>query len=74
MGSGQPPPPLKHHKNIGFLIKTGPDPLNNCKASSQHSKLFHHRPASETLLNGRTEQNRTDYLFDVNYTVSSQLY
>ena len=25
-GSG-PPPPLKNHKNIGFLSNTGPDPL-----------------------------------------------
>ena len=29
-GSG---PPLKNHKNIGFLINAGPDPLNNHKAT-----------------------------------------
>ena len=27
------PPPLKNHKNIGFLSNTGPDPLKNHKAS-----------------------------------------
>ena len=31
-GSG-PPPPLKNHKNIGFLSNTGPDPLKNHKAA-----------------------------------------
>ena len=25
-------PPLKNHKNIGFLCKTGPDPMKNHKA------------------------------------------
>ena len=29
-GSG---PPLKNHKNIGFLSNTGPDPLKNHKAT-----------------------------------------
>ena len=29
-GSG---PPLKNHKNIGFLCNTGPDPLKNHKAT-----------------------------------------
>ena len=29
-GSG---PPLKNHKNIGFLSNTGPDPLKNHKAA-----------------------------------------
>ena len=29
-GSG---PPLKNHKNIGFLNNTGPDPLKNIKAT-----------------------------------------
>ena len=52
-GSGHPPP-LKKHKNIGFLSKTGPDrtPEKITKLPSQHSKLFHHRPANETPLNG----------------------
>ena len=32
-GTGGPttPPPLKNHKNIGFLSNTGPDPLKNHK-------------------------------------------
>ena len=30
-GSGPPPPEI--HKNIGFLSKTGPDPLNHHKAT-----------------------------------------
>ena len=48
-GSG-PPPPLKNHKNKGFLSNTGPDPLKIEKLPSQHSMLGHHRPApiSET--------------------------
>ena len=37
-GSG---PPLKNHKNIGFLSNTGPDPLKITKISSQHSMLGH---------------------------------
>ena len=32
-GSG---PPLKNHKNIGFLSTTGPDPLKITKLLSQH--------------------------------------
>ena len=32
-GSGPPPPPLKIHKNIGFLSNAGPDPLKNHKAT-----------------------------------------
>ena len=28
-----PTPPLKNHKNIGFLSNTGPDPLKNHKAA-----------------------------------------
>ena len=32
-GRGRGPyPPLKNHKNIGFLSNTGPDPLKNHKA------------------------------------------
>ena len=30
-----PEPPLKNHKNIGFLSNTGPDPLKNHKAIMQ---------------------------------------
>ena len=29
---GRDPFPLQNHKNIGFLSKTGPDPLKNHKA------------------------------------------
>ena len=51
-GSG---PPFKNHKNRGFLSNTRPDPpppRKIAKLSSQHSILGHHRPASETPLNG----------------------
>ena len=44
----QTPPPLKSHKNIGFLSNTGPDPLKITKLPSQHSMLGHHRHTSET--------------------------
>ena len=32
-GSGLDPTPCKNHKNIGFLVNTGPHPLNNHKAT-----------------------------------------
>ena len=32
-GRGADPPPLKNHKNIGFLSNTDPDPLKNHKTS-----------------------------------------
>ena len=48
-GTGGPdPPPLKNHKNIGFLSNFGPDPLQITKLLSQHSMLGHHQHASET--------------------------
>ena len=40
--------PLKNQKNIGFLSKTGLDPLKITKPPIQHSMLGHHRPTSET--------------------------
>ena len=46
----RPPPPLKNHKNIGFLSNTGPDPLHFSKLPSQHLMLGHHLHASETPL------------------------
>ena len=40
MGTGaRTPPPLKNHKNIGFLSNTGPDPLKNHKATTPTFKL-----------------------------------
>ena len=48
-GTGGPdPPPLKIHKNIGFLSKTGADPLKMTRLPSQNSMSGHHRHASET--------------------------
>ena len=34
------PPPLKNHKNIGFLRNTGPDPLKNHKATKPFKWRF----------------------------------
>ena len=52
-GAGSPdPPPLKNHKNIGFLSYTGPVPLKITKRPCQHSMLGNHRHASETPFNG----------------------
>ena len=51
MGAGERGPdlpPLKNHKNIGFLSNTGPDPLKITKLQSQFSTLGHHRHASKT--------------------------
>ena len=48
---GPDPPPLENHKNIGFFINTGPDPVENLKAKhvpSQHYMTGQHRSASET--------------------------
>ena len=42
-------PPLKNHKNIGFLSNTGPDPINITQPPSQHLMLGHHWHASEML-------------------------
>ena len=34
VGTGGPdPPPMKNHKNIGFFRNTGPNPMNNLKAT-----------------------------------------
>ena len=38
-GPDAPPPPLKNHKNIGFLSNTGPDPLKNRKATKPAFKV-----------------------------------
>ena len=40
-------PPLKSHKNIGFLSNTGPDPLKITKLPSQHSMWGHYRHANK---------------------------
>ena len=40
-------PPLKNHKNIGFLSNIRPDPRKITKLPSKHSMLGHHRHASE---------------------------
>ena len=41
-------PPLKNHKNIGFLSNTGPDPKKNKKKLlSQYSMLGYHQHASD---------------------------
>ena len=39
-------PPLKNHKNKGFLRNTGSDPLKITKLQSQLSMLGHHWPVS----------------------------
>ena len=49
-GTGSPDPPWKITK-ISFFSNTGPDPVENLKAThvpSQHYMMGHHRSASET--------------------------
>ena len=46
---GVDPPPLKNHKNIGFLSNIGPDHFEITKLPSQHSIFGHHWHASETV-------------------------
>ena len=52
MGTGGPesPPPLKNHKNIGFLSNIGQDPLKNHKAGKLALKLGPQLHASEILI------------------------
>ena len=52
-GGQNPPPPLKNHKNIGFLSNTVPDPLKFSNSQSQHLMLGHHRHASAAPLKWR---------------------
>ena len=39
---------VENHKNIGYLSKTGLDPLKNNKATKPAFHVEHHRHASET--------------------------
>ena len=50
-GQGFLTPPLRNHKNIEFLVNTGPE--KNTKLPSQHSMLGHHRPPAKRHLNWR---------------------
>ena len=48
-GAGVWTPPLKNHKNLGFLSDSGPDPLKIHKATEPaFSMLGHHQHASKT--------------------------
>ena len=40
--------PMKNNKNIGFLSKSGRDPLEITKLSNQHSMLGHYQHTRET--------------------------
>ena len=44
---GPDTPPLKNHKNIGFLGNTGPDPLKNHKATKPAFNVGNYRPTRE---------------------------
>ena len=46
-GGAGGPDPLKKSQNIWFLSNSGPDPLTNHTAVSQHSMLGHHQHTSE---------------------------
>ena len=39
VGPDPPPPPLKNHKNIEFLSKTGPDPWNSPNSQSYEASV-----------------------------------
>ena len=41
-GQGIRPPPLKNHKNIGFLRNTGPDSLKNQQTTTKAWKITLH--------------------------------
>ena len=59
---GPDPPPLKKHKNKGFLSNTGPDPLKITKLPNQHSILGHHRHAIEMAFRWRADDRYLDPL------------
>ena len=53
-GTGGPDtPPLKNHKNIGFLSNTGTDPQKITKLPRKYIMLSHHRHVSKTPFNWR---------------------
>ena len=47
-GVQTPPTPLKNHKNIGYLGTTGPDSMENYKATKPAFHVGHHGHASQT--------------------------
>ena len=51
-GTGGPDPHLENHKNLGFLVNTGPDPLKTTKLQSQHSILAIISTPAKRHLNG----------------------
>ena len=48
--------PLKYHTNIGFLSKTGLDPLENHKATKLAFNVGPYQPTSE-IQSGQRERN-----------------
>ena len=54
-GVRTPPPPLKNHKNIGFLGNTSPDLLKNHKDTEP---AFNVGPSSDSHFNGVSRAGR----------------
>ena len=64
-GGPDPPPPLKNHKNIGFLNNTGPDPLHNHQATkvSKNAKIrnrYNRVPHLTQDTNGKVANSQLD--------------
>ena len=57
VGQGVRTPPLKKHKNIGFLSNAGPEPLKNYKATKLAFNGGPSSPASETPFRWRTDND-----------------
>ena len=55
MGPGGPGPLLKNHNNIGSLSNSGPDPLNNHKASNVGPSLASQRIAIKMAFRWRAD-------------------
>ena len=75
-GPPPPPPPLKNHKNIGLLSNTGPDPLENKKATKP---AFHVGPPSARQRNAidvfffkKSFQNESQHII-IKYLDTKQL-
>ena len=65
-----PPPPLKNHKNIGFLCNTDPDPLKYHKATKSALNVGDHQHATEMRFAGGQMMARLKWYLDLSFPSS----
>ena len=56
------PPPLKNHKNLGFLSNTDPDPLKNHKATKPVFDVKDKDYCPIEIIKGLTDKGQFQYL------------